>query len=461
MGWYNTGTVTVTNGSTAVIGTGTAFIANSRVGDAFRGPDGGWYEVTNIASATALSIAPNYQGASVATGGYSLAPMQGYVKDSADQLRAATKVIGSTATDMTNQVSLAQAAAESAATDKDSATVSATSANQSKNAAAGSATTASAAKDQSVQSASAALTSRNASKASETNAANSAARAEAAAGSVTNKASAGANSDITSLSGMTTPLSVTQGGTGGGTQIAAQTALGLTKVVSTTDTTAGRVVTPGWMGLGGGVVPVNSGNFNTFGNASIFIVSNGSSNSPTGTSGSYYVIHLVATTDLYIYQRATNLQTGGSWERQMRAGVWDASWTALSRWGAISGTLSAQTDLQTALDAKLSLSDDKRVPKAWVRFNSSGGVIDNFNTPTVTRNSAGDFSLNHATALPSASRLVLATGSAAGGAITSSDGCYGTYWGATGSTASLTRVKFLNFNGGAFADPSVGFVIIY
>ncbi|MBM0140217.1 tail fiber domain-containing protein [Pseudomonas cannabina] len=88
MPWYKAGTVSVTQNSNAVIGSGTAFIANSRVGDGFRGPDGGWYEVTNIASDTAMSISPSYQGATVGAGGYALAPLQGYVKESADRLRA-------------------------------------------------------------------------------------------------------------------------------------------------------------------------------------------------------------------------------------------------------------------------------------------------------------------------------------------------------------------------------------
>lgn len=94
MPWYKTGTVSVTQNSNAVIGTGTSFIANSRVGDAFRGPDGAWYEVTNIASDTALSISPNYQGATNPSGVYALAPMQGYVKDSADALRALVNTYG-------------------------------------------------------------------------------------------------------------------------------------------------------------------------------------------------------------------------------------------------------------------------------------------------------------------------------------------------------------------------------
>lgn len=93
MPWYKTGTVTVVQNSTTVTGSGTAFIANGRVGDAFRGPDGEWYEVINIASDTALSIAPEYRGSS-ASGPYALAPMQGYVKDSADQLRTIVNQYG-------------------------------------------------------------------------------------------------------------------------------------------------------------------------------------------------------------------------------------------------------------------------------------------------------------------------------------------------------------------------------
>ena len=94
MPWYKTGTVSVTLNSNAVTGTGTAFIVNCRVGDAFRGPDGRWYEVTNVASNTAMSIDPPYIGATASGGSYALAPMQGYVKDSADALRAIVNTYG-------------------------------------------------------------------------------------------------------------------------------------------------------------------------------------------------------------------------------------------------------------------------------------------------------------------------------------------------------------------------------
>ncbi|QCI15517.1 phage tail protein [Pseudomonas putida] len=155
MPWYRTGTVAITAGQTTVTGTGTSFALNARVGDAFQGPDGRWYEVTNIASATVLSILPAYQGATVSGGAYGLAPMQGYVKESADRLRQLVDQLGATF------------------------------------ALFGGATTIEALRQNILA------------------------------------ATRGANSDITSLSGLTTALSVAQGGTGGKTQAAARTGLGL------------------------------------------------------------------------------------------------------------------------------------------------------------------------------------------------------------------------------------------
>ncbi|MGS0546588.1 hypothetical protein [Pseudomonas sp. Y5-11] len=94
MPWYKAGTVSVVQNSNVVTGTNTAFFSNGRVGDAFRGPDGGWYEVINIPSETSLAISPNYLGATNSSGAYALAPMQGYVKDSADALRALVNQFG-------------------------------------------------------------------------------------------------------------------------------------------------------------------------------------------------------------------------------------------------------------------------------------------------------------------------------------------------------------------------------
>lgn len=96
MPWYRTGTVAITAGQTTVTGTGTSFAANGRIGDGFLGPDGRWYEVTNIVSATVLSILPAYQGATVSGATYALAPIQGYPKALADSFNSIANQWGAT-----------------------------------------------------------------------------------------------------------------------------------------------------------------------------------------------------------------------------------------------------------------------------------------------------------------------------------------------------------------------------
>jgi hypothetical protein len=177
MPWYKSGTVSVAQNSNAVIGTGTSFIANGRVGDAFQGPDGDWYEVTNIASDTAMSVAPNYRGPTNSGGSYALAPMQGYNKDTADALRAASLQVGDALEGLDESVAEAAESAAIATSAKSAAGVSATNAGQSeaasltyKNAAGVSATN-------SGQSEAAALTYKNAAGVSATNAGQSEAAA--------------------------------------------------------------------------------------------------------------------------------------------------------------------------------------------------------------------------------------------------------------------------------------------
>jgi len=96
MPWHRTGTVAITAGQNTVTGTGTAFSANARVGDAFLGPDGSWYEVTNIASGTVLSILPAYKGSTVSGGSYAIVPVQGYDKMLRDAINAMVQQWGLT-----------------------------------------------------------------------------------------------------------------------------------------------------------------------------------------------------------------------------------------------------------------------------------------------------------------------------------------------------------------------------
>ncbi|WP_235437087.1 hypothetical protein [Pseudomonas trivialis] len=330
MSWYKTGTVAVTPGSNAVIGTGTAFIANSRVGDGFRGPDGGWYEVTNIASDTALSIAPPYGDPSA----YALAPLQGYVKDSADALRAATQIIASGVTDMqeqvaaateaatsagqskvvaTEQAGIATAAAEASTENKDAAQLAAQQSQTSAQASGAAADRSETARDSIIQSEQAAAASAAA-------AADSAEQAEAV---TVGKAASGDNNDITSLRALNAD---------GFDRIR----LGIAPFVGATASVAGTK----------GLVPAPS-----------------------------------------IADRLKVLRGDGTY----------VALPTGAAWGAITGTLSAQTDLQAALSARVA-SNDPRLATAWVNFNGTGTVAirAQYNVASITDLGVGYYFINFA-----------------------------------------------------------------
>ena len=78
MSWYRTGTVSVTSGSGTVTGSGTAWIANAKVGQAFR-LEGGTvdYEITAIVSDTQMTISPGYLGTNQSGQAYAIVPVVG------------------------------------------------------------------------------------------------------------------------------------------------------------------------------------------------------------------------------------------------------------------------------------------------------------------------------------------------------------------------------------------------
>jgi hypothetical protein len=88
MAWYRTGTVSVTNGSTAVTGSGTNFVAGAQVGEGFAAPDGRLYEIVTIVSATSLTIGKAYLGSTQTGQTYEIVPTQSLVADLAGQVSA-------------------------------------------------------------------------------------------------------------------------------------------------------------------------------------------------------------------------------------------------------------------------------------------------------------------------------------------------------------------------------------
>ena len=86
MAWYDTGTVSVTNGSATVTGSGTNFVSGAQVGEGFYGPDGRLYEIQAIVSATSLTLADNYLGSTQSGQVYKIVPTQSLVANLASQV---------------------------------------------------------------------------------------------------------------------------------------------------------------------------------------------------------------------------------------------------------------------------------------------------------------------------------------------------------------------------------------
>lgn len=187
MAWYKTGSVSVLNGQTSVTGINTKFVSNTRVGDGFRGPDGEWYEIVNMASETALGIYPAYKGTSVTDNAdYMIAPLQGYNKESADRLRAITDGIRSFDEEIAEAIRVAAEAKVSATDAANSATVAKTSEDNAK----ASESLVVSASNAAVEAATEAKNSELAAKASETTASNAATTSESAVVTTTQNAQA-------------------------------------------------------------------------------------------------------------------------------------------------------------------------------------------------------------------------------------------------------------------------------
>jgi hypothetical protein len=74
MAWVSSGTVSVTNGSTTVTGTGTSWFGAMQNGWGFVGPDGRVYEILTVDSADTITLKTPYQGSTAAAQVYAVFP---------------------------------------------------------------------------------------------------------------------------------------------------------------------------------------------------------------------------------------------------------------------------------------------------------------------------------------------------------------------------------------------------
>lgn len=205
MPWYSTGTVAVTNGSTAVTADGSKFIGNVKPGDIFAVVnDGHIYEIDQIISATQLTLKRPYAGADGTGLGYDIIPSATFLKSLAAQVADLIALYNAVPQGVADAAASAEAAAKSAtasadsataaASSKDAAAASATASANSASAAALSESHASTSEANAAASKGAAATSASNAKTSETNAAASAAAAK------TSETNAKASESVTSAS---------------------------------------------------------------------------------------------------------------------------------------------------------------------------------------------------------------------------------------------------------------------
>lgn len=88
MSWYRTGTIALTNGSAAVVGTGTAWIQAAASGEGLLAPDGKVYEIASVNSDVGITLGSPYLGASASAQAYSIVPTQSYIRELASQAAA-------------------------------------------------------------------------------------------------------------------------------------------------------------------------------------------------------------------------------------------------------------------------------------------------------------------------------------------------------------------------------------
>jgi len=79
MAWYKTGTITMTQNSTAVVGVGTDFLKNVVVGSMLLAPNGVGYEIASITDSLNLQLGAPYQGPTISGASYSIVPTQSYI----------------------------------------------------------------------------------------------------------------------------------------------------------------------------------------------------------------------------------------------------------------------------------------------------------------------------------------------------------------------------------------------
>ena len=224
MPWYKTGTVTVTNGSTEVVGSGTTWGDGTITpGDSFSLVDSSgaavepFYEVASVTDDTHLTLSTAYGGTTASGAKYALWNLAAeHTTPYLSALVAAlVQKFKSVSTDILNYVTRAETAADNAETAEDNAANSATAAANSASAAQTAKTGAESAKSAAEAAKTAAETAKGQAETAATNAAGSASAAAGSASAAAQSASEAASSAASMTPSTATPLQAADAGSAG------------------------------------------------------------------------------------------------------------------------------------------------------------------------------------------------------------------------------------------------------
>lgn len=130
---------------------------------------------------------------------------------------------------------------------------------------------------------------------------------------------------------------------------------------------------------------------------------------------------------------------------------------------ASAGEISAETAVLKFISPDR-LINSKRVAKAWVHFNAAGTIISSLGVTSITRNSAGDYTVNLTTAQPNANYLTLINQRPAGATYGPGSLVHEVHPN-TAPTTTAVRVWFTyqddNSNTVYAIDPSDAYVVIF
>ena len=102
---YSTGTITVTNGSATIVGSGTSWntATNAEVGEYIKLPDGKWYKITAIGNDTSLTIECAYEAGGASGQSYIISPW-GEVQGALSTATGASSLVRPTPTFIENHI---------------------------------------------------------------------------------------------------------------------------------------------------------------------------------------------------------------------------------------------------------------------------------------------------------------------------------------------------------------------